>query len=98
MKISETIERDCCELTKDLVPSADFRETVWGIRKYLFCQHCGQAWEYLENGFGGRSYQRVAVPVKLQFVGGDLWRLNCICLLVSCGTTLMIVSRIFIRR
>ena len=64
MKISETIERDCCELTKDFVPSADFR--------YLFCQHCGQAWEYLENGFGGRSYQRVAVPVKSQFVAGDL--------------------------
>lgn len=41
MKITETVERQCCDPRKDL-------ETIRGHprgRIFLFCKHCGRHWE-----------------------------------------------------
>ena len=42
MKITETIERECCQ-PGDLRPYAGFQEAPDGI---WFCAHCGQLWGY----------------------------------------------------
>jgi hypothetical protein len=44
MKITETIERDCCH-QKDLLPYKGVRSDILNYGKNLqFCRHCGQIW------------------------------------------------------
>ena len=50
MKITETIERDCCEF-KDLKPYKGYvlSEENGKPRKLMFCQYCGQLWQYVRK-------------------------------------------------
>lgn len=43
MKIKETIERECCNQTKDL---KSYKGITKRVEKILFCIHCGQLWEW----------------------------------------------------
>jgi hypothetical protein len=41
MKITETIQRECCDLRKDLKPIQG-TPRIGNDHKYLFCIHCGR--------------------------------------------------------
>lgn len=45
MKITETIERNCC-LYRDLIPyNGECKDPAYAKnKKASFCQHCGQIW------------------------------------------------------
>jgi hypothetical protein len=49
MKITETIERDCCHPNKDLIP-IKFRKVVYPSGPQdRYCIHCGRRWEYVRK-------------------------------------------------
>lgn len=55
MKITETIERECCDPSKDLKIYKDGSD-----RRLRKCIHCGQIWEYKrELGEMDYGWQRV---------------------------------------
>lgn len=64
MKITETIERDCCQFA-DLKPYKGQVEKGSKERSRKFCVHCGQQWEWTrEPGDIDYGYSRaVAVGV-----------------------------------
>ena len=61
MKISETIERDCCQYS-DLKEYCG--EYTASVRDFKFCQYCGQLWttEQEQDPSGNRSN---AVQIKV---------------------------------
>ena len=46
MKITETIERDCCAPGKDLIAYKGVRNNQTVRNTYMFCKYCGQIWEH----------------------------------------------------
>ena len=45
MKITESIERECCEPGKDLIEYKGLRADHSLNNPYRVCKHCGQIWE-----------------------------------------------------
>ena len=64
MKITETIERECCVPGKDLV---EYKGLLSGkhINKPQFCKHCGQVWqiERYTDAAGRMDERWVKVPL-----------------------------------
>jgi hypothetical protein len=46
VKITETVDRECCHPTRDLKLYQGLRFKDAGNRKYHFCVHCGQFWTW----------------------------------------------------
>jgi hypothetical protein len=62
MKITEQVERDCCDLRMDLKPYRGISGNH-DHREYRFCVHCGQLWvpgRYADAA-GGRSTEWLKV-------------------------------------
>jgi hypothetical protein len=67
MKITETVERDCCA-TKDLRPYSGMvcsksRENT--CSPLLFCKHCGQVWVRARRTDAAGSAENVLAPLKI---------------------------------
>lgn len=56
MKISETIERECCQ-TRDLRKYQGLVDTIVKTFKPEFCIHCGQIWIHDREMGPGGSYE-----------------------------------------
>lgn len=48
MKITETIERECCAPGKDLVEYKGLRTDSAKKNPFMRCKHCGQIWEWVK--------------------------------------------------
>ena len=57
MKITETIERECCQ-PQDMRPyKGDCTDKNWMRNiKPLFCIHCGQIWERVKDAYGDTEF------------------------------------------
>lgn len=69
MKISETVERDCCQ-QRDFKP-VEGTKIIGRIPSLVFCQHCGHYWEYTScrdaAGSADYEYRKLKiVPAHLQ--------------------------------
>lgn len=64
MKITETIERECCDHRKDLIVYKGLLSGRY-IDKPRFCKHCGQVWQFVRyTDAAGRMDERwVKVPL-----------------------------------
>ena len=60
--VTETIERECCDENKDLVPYKG--EPINGIMSIRFCKHCGQLFKFVhytdEAGSQGYRYEKLS--------------------------------------
>ena len=61
MKIKETIERECCHPSRDLMA---FAEHCAEAGKYRWCKHCGRWWttERRMDAAGGMDSELVKMP------------------------------------
>lgn len=67
MKISETIERECCTRA-DLIPynGTNFHVTHLARLKYMFCRHCGCIWGTERRMDEAGSMSPVSIVVQLK--------------------------------
>ena len=67
MKITETIERECCQ-QKDMRPYRGKLSPLLKVNKPLFCVHCGQVWIHVSqmDPAGGTE----TVLEALEIIGG----------------------------
>jgi hypothetical protein len=63
MKITETIERECCDFRHDIKP---YKGVVKSNAKYKFCVHCGQIFESVREcdpaGSMETSWEKKVMP------------------------------------
>lgn len=78
MKVTETIERQCCDEMKDMKPYLGPKPRHIKKRVIKFCVHCGSVWQLLrrEDAHGGSHWRKMRVE-EIGGVGVEEGREQC---------------------